>query len=126
MTTKTIRGYLIDPEKGIAEERTIEKSLDSYYATLGCTCIDIVTRRVRGESFDLICDDEALLREDPVPSALDACGRPLLCGPLFVVRFDGREDVTDLTSEDIRTLERRIWFYTRPDWPHPRPSLRLD
>lgn len=113
--TKTIRGFLIDPENNIAEERTIEKSLDSYYATLRCSCIDIVSREIAGEAFDIICDDEALLVDNPCPSALDRVHNVALCGPIFVVNYDGKDDVADLSDWDVYLLSRLVRRYWRGD-----------
>ena len=113
--TKTIRGFLIDPENNIAEERTIEKSLDSYYATLRCSCIDIVSRPIFNRNFDIICDDEALLTCDPYPSALSVLHDVALCGPIFVVRFDGKDDVTDLEPGDTEFLSGLVGYYEKGD-----------
>lgn len=97
----TITGYFIDPAHGIAQPRTIEKSLDSYYALLDCTCIDIVSRTIGDRRFDIICDDEALFKENILVSAIYANGEPALVGSLFVCKFDGRDDVTSLTPEEL-------------------------
>ena len=102
---KTIRGFLVDPENNIAEERTIEKSLDSYYATLRCSCIDIVSRVIGGEHYDIICDDEGLLKEPHYISALDHYRHAALVGPLFVVNYDGRDDVCSLSDADVDNLD---------------------
>ena len=99
--TKTITGYFIDPAHGIAEPRTIEKSLDSYYSLLDCSCIDIVNRAIGEQHFDIICDDEALLKAPSYVSAFYTSGEPALVGSLFVCKFDGRDDVTSLTGEEL-------------------------
>ena len=104
----TIRGFLIDPENGIAEERTIEKSLDSYYATLRCSCIDIVSRVIGGECYDIICDDEGLLKDPHYISAIDHYGHPALVGAIFVVNYDGGEDVCDLSEQDVGNLDLHL------------------
>ena len=99
--TKTITGYFIDPAHGIAEPRTIEKSLDSYYSLLDCTCIDIVERDIGERRFDIICDDEGLLKAPSFVSAFYTSGEPALVGSLFVCKFDGADDVTSLTEEEL-------------------------
>lgn len=106
--TKTIRGFFIDPENNTAEERTIEKSLDSYYSLLRCDTIDIVSRSIGGKRYDIICDDEALLKAPAYASALDSNGHPALVNALFVVKFDGRDDVTDLDDEDINNVGNHL------------------
>ena len=107
---KTITGYFVDPENCIAGSRTIEHSLDGFYALLRCDCIDMPERRIGGDDyFTIICDDEGLLKADPVISAFDSTGTPALVGPIFVVKFDGEEDVTSITEEDFILLTK----YTR-------------
>lgn len=95
---RTITGVFVDPLERIAEVRTVRKELDAYYGLLGCSCIDIANWGVGDKRFDIICDDEALLKEGTVASALDRHGRPMLFGPIFVVKFDGAQDETDLTQ----------------------------
>lgn len=105
---ETITGFFIDPENNIAEPRTIEKSLDAYYTLLRCDCIDIVSRVIGGECYDIICDDEALLKENPVPSAFDHYNNVALCNPIFIVNYDGDCDVCSLHPEDIASLRTHI------------------
>ena len=96
-----ITGYFIDPGKAIAEPRTIEKSLEGYYALLRCDCIDIPSRTIGGRRFDIVCDDEGLLKSNPIISAYDTNDAPMLVGPIFVVKFNGKDDVISLTEEDL-------------------------
>lgn len=107
-----ITGYFIDPTHGIAEPRTIEKSLDSYYSLLDCTCIDIVSRIIGDKRFDIICDDEALLKAPTFVSAYDRNDTPALFGSLFVCKFDGRDDVTSLSEEELDYVD----LHTETRW----------
>ncbi len=95
-----IRGVLIDPD-GDAAVMVLDKKLDAYYEALDCRCIDIVRRTIGGRLFDIICDDESLLVDKPQPSAISPLGEIMMCGKLFVVQFDGKEDVQSLTDEEI-------------------------
>lgn len=96
-----ITGYFVDPENCIAEPRTIDHSLEGFYALLRCDCIDMPERRIWGEYFTIICDDEGLLKEGNWFSAYDPIGNPALVGPIFVVKFDGEEDVRSLTEDEL-------------------------
>lgn len=107
-----ITGYFVDPENCIAEPRTIEKSLEGYYALLRCTCIDIPSRMIGDRRFDIICDDEGLLKEGNFISARGRDGTPMLVGPIFVVKFDGKEDVTSLTQEELDYVD----LYREAGW----------
>ena len=98
---RKIRGVLVDVETGEAKEAIIEKSLDSYYEVLNCRCIDIAHRAICGKPFDIICDDEARLVENPIPSAVNNRGEVDLCGNLFIVKFDGCDDVKSLSSAEV-------------------------
>jgi hypothetical protein len=104
-TTK-ITGILVDVKAGVARKATIEKSLDGYYKALNCDCIDVVTRRIGGQRFDIICDDEALLKAFIKPSAVDKDNHPMLFGNLFVVNFNGKDDVCSLREGQIEHVLR--------------------
>lgn len=62
MKEKTITGVLVCPDTGTAEKATIENSLDGYYKALDCDIIDITMRTVGNKRYDIICDDEGLLK----------------------------------------------------------------
>lgn len=107
-----ITGYFVDPENCIAEPRTIDKSLEGFYALLRCDCIDMPERRIGDEYFTIICDDEGLLKAGNVVSAFDRMGNPALVGPIFVVKFDGKDDVRSLTEEELGFVD----YYRETGW----------
>lgn len=102
-----ITGFFLDPENNIAEPRTIDRSLSAYYSLLRCTCIDMPVRYIGERRFLIICDDEGLLVEQPVISAIDSDLNPALVGPLFVVQYDGPDEVS-LTDRDIMYVMAHI------------------
>lgn len=108
---RTIKGILIDTVNGSAEVVEIDKDLDAYYRVLNCRCIDIARRTIGGRAFEIICDDEATLVENPMPSAISPFGSVMLYGNLFVVRFDGKDDVESLTDEEIAHVKRNLILY---------------
>ena len=73
-----ITGVLVDVNAGTVKEATIEANLDSYYKALNCDCIDIVVRSLGPYRFDIICDDEGLLKDNARMSATDPHGHPML------------------------------------------------
>lgn len=119
----TITGVFIDPENGIATVRTIDKSLPAYYSLLRCSSIDIVSRSLGSLTVDIICDDEGLLCDTPWLSAVDNIGRGMLVGPLFVVKFDGREDVTSLSDLEVLRVLSRVHNLPTQNHPTPHPLL---
>lgn len=110
---RTIKGVLIDTVNGTVEVREIRKDLESYYGMLDCRCIDIARRTISGKPFEIICDDEGALVDNPLPSAISPYGSVMLYGNLFVVRFDGKEDVESLTDTEIaHVMQNLIQFCT--------------
>lgn len=56
-----MKGYLIDSKTDECYVADIEEpSLDEYYRLLGCDCIDIVMRNVRGHLLNIVVDDIGL------------------------------------------------------------------
>lgn len=103
-----IKGVLIDVKNENCEAVEIGKSLNEYYRVLDCTTIDIVARRIGGRDFEIICDDEGLYSSDPQISAIDNLGQPQLVGNLFIVKFDGADDVTSLNDEEIEFIKSKV------------------
>lgn len=108
---RKIKGVLIDTIKGTAEVAEIDKDLDTYYKVLNCRCIDIARRTIGGRAFEIICDDEATLVKYPMPSAISPFGSVMLYGNLFVVGFDGKDDVESLTDKEIAHVKRNLIKY---------------
>lgn len=108
---KTIKGILINVYEGYVKVVEVEKTLDEYHRILGCSCIDIVRRKIGGRSFEIVLDDEGALRARPIISAVDTYGNPALVGNLFIVKFNGEDDITSLTKQDINFINSKIKSY---------------
>ena len=88
MANNLLRGVLVDVENETVRVVEIPDELDSFYKILNCDCIDIVVRAIGGrcrKKFNIVCDDEALLKNAPRISAIDNLGNVQLCGNLFIV-----------------------------------------
>ena len=84
-------------------------TLEDYYKLIGCRCIDIVTRKIGRKVYDIICDDEGALTDDPLISAIDDIGRVMLVGNLIVCGLaDDEGELTDLNPADIRYIKKRV------------------
>lgn len=105
---RKIKGVLVNVNKGTVEPVELDKSLNGYYAALDCRCIDIVQRTIGGKVFEIICDDEGLMVSNPIPSGVAYSGEILLYGNLFVVGFNGVNDVESLTDADARYVMRHL------------------
>ena len=107
--SRKIKAYYVNPRTNTAEPREIETTLDTYYKLLECDCITITSRgfgRSR-KRFDIICDDEGLLKDDPLISAIDDLGRVMLVGALLVCgEVDDEGELTSLTDSDVRLLKK--------------------
>lgn len=87
--------------------RTIDDAdkLNEYYRYLHCHCIDMVTIDVDGYAYDVVCDDEALLRQPLVPS-LYISDEQVFFGNLAFVKIDEEGAEVSLDREDmIRILD---------------------
>lgn len=78
----------------------IKDDLETFYKIIDCDTIDIVTRYVNDVQFDIICDDEGLLKEDPIVTAVNMKLEPMLVGTLILAHHDGNGNLTDITDED--------------------------
>lgn len=89
--SRKLRGVLVDVEKETVSVVEIHDKLDEFYRILNCDCIDIVARRIgkhpagRPKRYNIVCDDEGLLKAPTKISAIDNMGHPMLVGNLFIV-----------------------------------------
>ena len=105
MTNKKLLGVLLDTETSTAKSVRLNDSLESFYEALHCTTIDIVNREIAGKRFDIVCDDEALLKPHPRATASLSGSRVCLFGSLFVVgEADAEGNLTSLTKEDVKHI----------------------
>lgn len=79
--------------------------LDDFYRILNCRCIDIIHRKIGDTECTLIIDDEGLLKDDPIVSAIDVTGLPCLVGNILIASdrtVDG--ELTELTNEEVQDI----------------------
>lgn len=95
-----------------AEETKVVKAseLEDYYRLIGCDCIDIVARKIGDKYFEIICDDEGLLKENPRISAIDKNKmKPALVGNLLIAGpTDEDGELTSLTDKDIELIKNNL------------------
>lgn len=101
---KELTGFYIgvydDPHYGAT---TIPDEVEDLQAVIDCRCFDITRRKIGGTYFDIVCDDEGLFHESPVPSAVNAAGEVMLIGNLFICRHKGA-DLKSLTEDDMNLI----------------------
>lgn len=110
MKHRKITGVLVDVNAGTVKEATIEANLDSYYKALDCTCIDIAVRKLGPYQFDIICDDEGMLKDNARVSATGPLGQPMLVGNLFFCHHDEEGNMTSLHPEEITFILSRVIY----------------
>lgn len=118
-----MKTVLLDVYKEKVGIGNIEANLDCYYRLLDCTSIDIVTRKIGGKWFDIVCDDEGLFREPQKVSAINDMGEPMLVGNLLFFHNDGEGNLTGLEDEDIEHLKRYIKRMYTEKFPKGYPML---
>lgn len=112
MATK--KAILLDVKKNELRIVEDEFSLDKYYELIGCDCIDIVARSIGGRDnvYEIVCDDEGLLKEDITISAFSSYFEPQLVGNLLI--FNGVDEEGDLcgcTEEDYEQIQKNIGIF---------------
>lgn len=98
--------------------------LDDFYKLLNCRCIDIVRRKIGDIDCNLIVDDEGLLIDNPIVSAIDVSGTPCLFGNILVASgrtVDG--ELTELTDEELQEVMFNIAEITTTKHPEPYKVL---
>lgn len=126
MSKKLLRGVLVDVENETASVVEIPDKLDELYKILNCDCIDITVRRIgyRKQRFNIVCDDEGLLKADHKISAIDNLGQAQLVGNLFIVGSlieDG--ELTSLTDDDAAYILARVQKIGTRKFPAGYPML---
>lgn len=101
----------------------INDELDEYYKLLNCSMIDIVSRKIGGKWFDIVCDDEGLLKDDPKISAINDMGEPMLVGNLIFLHNDGYGEMVGLDDADIKHLKDHIEVMCTVNHPFGYPML---
>lgn len=116
---KMIRGFLLDVKNGTCGEHTVADELDTYYCLLNCESIEIVKCMVRGRAFHIICDEESLLKDEQIVSAVDALGSNMLIGNLFIVgEVDEEGELIGLSDDDVIYIQDNITVEATADRHH--------
>ena len=83
----------------------IENTLEGLRKIIGCRCVACTEIEVAGKTFDVWSDDEALLKENPVPS-LYLDDELILFGNLIIAKHDDEGETIGLTVADISLLKK--------------------
>ena len=108
MTERLVKGFLIDVygDRG-CNELVFHDTLENIYKILDVETIDVAVRKIRNFTYDIICDDEGLLK-DSLPSAVTDKDEVQLVGNLLLVNHDEEGNFTSLTDEQIKDLGKHL------------------
>jgi len=108
-----MRAYFINSKTDEHGPIEVEPSLKEYYRLIGCDCVTIVTREVNGHPFDIVLDDEGLLkpnRTSAVSVEADVFGtQERLVGNLLIFG-SGEEAFRSLSDDEVLTIQRRMIY----------------
>lgn len=109
------KAYLIDVKNKTSKEVNIKDDLDEFYEIIDCRMIDIVTRKINGKYYDIVCDDEGLFHEKPVASAYDLNCKPMLVGNLLVFNVGEDGELGSLEAEDVIRIKEAVFTVPTED-----------
>ena len=118
-----MKTVLLDVYNEKVEVIDIDDELDAFYEKLDCNCIDIVTRRIDGMEFDIMCDDEGLFHDPRKLSAINDMGEPMLVGTLMFFHHDDEGDLVGLTDEAVEFIQDHIQTMYTGLYPQGYPML---
>lgn len=104
MKEKQITGLFYNVETHDFDRVTINNSLESLYELLKVDLIDIVEVNIQGTSYDIVLDDEGVLKENPIISAISLDCKIQYVGNLFICHHDRYGNLTSLKEDELQTV----------------------
>lgn len=104
---RTIKGLLIDVKTQTLQACLIDDSLDDYYKILNCGCIDCITRIINNKKYVIVCDDNALLKENQIPSLVTFKNDyivEVIYGNIFICKSNNNGNFVSLTKKEIEEI----------------------
>lgn len=105
------RGILINKYELGCRVVEFEDTLSELYRLIDCDCIDITERKIGDNYYDIVCDDEGLLKEDIRFTAFDINDEPALAGNLLIMNCDDCGELLSLTDSDIENIKSHVRSY---------------
>ena len=103
---KTLNAVFVSPE-GI-KNISVPDCLDSFYQTLGCDLIEIISRNINGKPYEIICDEEGRFKDGNAPSILTFHGGEIvedIVGKILIVgTADDEGELTSLSEDDVKGI----------------------
>lgn len=116
-------------EDDLVRTTMIPDELDSWYFLLHCDCIDIARRKIGDRVYDIICDDEGLLKERPctmVSKGDDGQYLAEIVGSIFICNNDGEGNLISLTDDEINNVFECLHGTTAEDKNRMRHVIEIN
>ncbi len=124
MSKRRLTAVLVDTINDVFGIVNIPDELETFYALLGCTCIDITVRKIGKKTVDIICDDEGLFKEPQKISAINNKGEVQLVGSILIVGPANSEgNMTSLSNEDAYYIIDKVRLLATQNFKTPYPIL---
>lgn len=86
----------------------MEFTLENYYKHLDCNCIDIAERKIGNKFYDVICDDEGLLVDNPKVCCIAGDSDYNIYGNIIICNGDDNGNEQPLTEDDIANIMQNM------------------
>ncbi len=93
----------------ICKVTDVEDDLHAFYEKLDCDMIELPMRKIGNNRYLVMCDEEALLKADPIVSAMDEDFNAMLFGNLMFFNDDGEGGLLGLSDDDIENITSHIY-----------------
>lgn len=110
-----MRAYFINSETDEHVAIEVEPRLDEHYRLIGCRCVDFAVREIDGHPYNIVLDDEGLLKPNRIAAISvqsDMWGnQERLAGNLLIFGLDPDDyehGCKSLTDEELLQIQRRM------------------
>lgn len=103
-TKKQLHCIVLDVNKNEVRVSDIDRTLEAYYKEIDTDMIEIPRLKIGGRRFDIIADEEGVLKAEPIVSAFSTIGEGRLVGNLIICG----PNLKNLTDADVAFVNQHI------------------
>lgn len=109
----SMRGYYINSKNDEHGAIDVEPTLAEMYRLIDCDCIDIIVRHVNEQPFNIVLDDEGLLKPNritavSVMSDIFGTQEKLVGNMLIFGVSEEDDDLRGLMDDEVLTIQQRM------------------